>query len=450
MEKYVVRKLKVTNLLLSSNNPRFDSVNNQREALEMMVTELGEKLLSLANDIVGFGINPSELAIVVKEGKQNNYKVLEGNRRLAALKLLSTPEMFRAPHKNFTNKLIKISKSWNKNKIKDMQCVVFSNEDDANRWIELKHTGENKGRGVVPWDAQQSARFNSMIEKKESVGLQVIDFLKNCCGDEIDKISKKISITNLERLLTDKNVQSVLGIQIKDGILETSLLRDEIKKGLLKIAKDIASKKVKVVHIYTKDDRKKYIETFKPGLDIPDSKKQAENVWQLTSLDQPGKGKRKKTKTNISFPLDRHALIPRNCILSIKEAKLNNIYTELKNINIDEYTNAVAVLFRVFLELSVNSFVDKYNLPKRNTRTSKALSLRVKLNNVEQYMESQGMASKDESKGLRVIAKGKDSLYSVDTFNDYVHNRHFSPAAKDLKTNWDNIQVFITKLWSNI
>lgn len=450
MEKFVVRKLKVTNLLLSSNNPRFDTVNNQREALEMMVTELGEKLLSLANDIVGFGINPSELAMVVQVGGRNNYKVLEGNRRLAALKLLSTPEMFRVHHKNFTKKLIKISKSWNKNKIKEMQCVVFSSESYANRWIDLKHTGENKGRGVVPWDAQQAARFNSMIAKKESVGLQVIDFLKNCCGNEIDKISKKISITNLERLLTDKNVQSVLGIQINNGMLETSLLRDEIKKGLLKIVKDIASKEVKVKHIYSKDHRKEYIETFKLGVDIPDNKRQAENVWQLASLGQQEKAKQKKPKTKIPLPIDRHTLIPRNCIFSIREAKLRKIYIELKNINIDDYTNAVAVLFRVFLELSVNSFVDKYSLPKKNTKTLRALSLRDKLNNVEQYMKSQGMASKDELKGLRVIAKEKDSLYSVDTFNDYVHNRHFSPVAKDLKTNWDNIQVFITKLWSNI
>jgi len=443
-----IQTIKTTNLLLNIENPRFEKAENQREALEIMITELGNKLLTLSADIVAHGLNPSELVIVAQEGNKKNFKVLEGNRRVAALKLLSTPEMFKDKHKSFTNKLIKISKAWNKNNIKELQCVVFRNIDKAYRWIELKHTGENKGRGIVPWDAQQTARFNSMMEKKESVGLQVIDFLKSCCGQEIEKILKKVSITNLERLITDKDVQSVLGMQINNGILETSLLRDEVKKGLLKIVYDIASKKVKVKDIYTKDDRKEYIETFKPGVDIPNSKKQADNVWQLSALDQKQSISLKKTKRKIPLPTDRHTLIPRNCIIQIKETKINKIYSELKNINVDGFTNAVSVLFRVYLELSIDAFNDKYKLPKK--LKGKPISLRERMKKVAEHMEKNGMANKNELKGVRVITQSKDSLYSVDTFNDYVHNRHFSPNPKDLKINWDNLQIFIEKLWSNI
>jgi hypothetical protein len=373
MEKHVTKKIKVTNLILNVANPRFETVNNQRDALETMVIEVGNKLLVLAEDIVRNGVNPSELVISVQENK-DNYKVLEGNRRIAALKLLSTPEMFKDKHKSFTNKLSKIAKNWNKSSLKELQCVVFADVDDANKWIELKHTGENKGRGVVPWDAQQTARFNSIMEKKESVGLQVIDFLKGCCGQEVDKLLKKVSITNLERLLTDRNVQTVLGVQLNNGVLVTTLLRDEVKKGLLKIVNDIASKKVKVKNIYTKDDRKKYIETFRPGADIPDTKKQAENAWQISSVGQEKPTTSKKTK-RIALSTDRYTLIPRNCIIQIKEAKVNKIYSELKDISVDEFANAVSVLFRVFLELSIDTFDDKHNFSRRDKK-GKLISLR--------------------------------------------------------------------------
>lgn len=447
MEKYITRKIRVSNLILNVENPRFEIVGNQRDALEIMITEIGSKILVLAEDIVKNGVNPSELVIAIQENK-NNFRVLEGNRRVAALKLLSTPEMFKDKHKSFTNKMSKIAKNWNKSSQKELQCVVFSDVDDANKWIELKHTGENKGRGVVSWDAQQTARFNSMMEKKESVGLQVLNFLKDNYGPEVDKILKKVSITNLERLLTDKNVQSVLGVQVSNGVLETTLMRDEVKKGLLKIINDIASKKVKVKDIYTKDDRKKYIETFKPGIDIPDSSKQADNIWQISSTEQQSPAVTKR-KRRIALSTDRQTLIPRKCVIQIQEAKINKIYSELKDINVDDFSNAVSVLFRVFLELSIDAFDDKYSFPRKDKK-GKLISLRERLKRVAEHMERNGMANKNELKGLRVLTQAKDSLYSVDTFNDYVHNRHFSPVAKDLKTNWDNVQVFMEKLWSNV
>ncbi len=447
MEKFIVKKIKVFNLVLSVENPRFETVGSQRDALEIMITEIGDKLLVLAEDIAKNGVNPSELVIAIQETKKN-FKVLEGNRRVAALKLLSTPEMFKDKHKSFTNKLTKIAKNWNKSSQKELQCVVFTDVDDANKWIELKHTGENKGRGVVPWDAQQTARFNSMMEKKQSVGLQALDFLKENCGQEVDKLIKKVSITNLERLLTDKDVQSVLGIQLNNGVLETTLMRDEVKKGLLKIVNDIASKKVKVKNIYLKDDRKKYIEDFKPGIDIPDTSKQAENIWQLSMVEQSIPMVPKK-KRRIALSTDRHTLIPRNWIIQIQETKINKIYIELKDINVDDFANAVSVLFRVFLELSIDAFDNKYNFPRREKK-GKLISLRERFKRVAEYMEKNGMANKNELKGLRVLTQAKDSLYSVDTFNDYVHNRHFSPVPNDLKINWDNVQVFMEKLWSNV
>lgn len=450
MTKYTNENIKITNLLLNTANPRFETVESQRDALQAMISEIGDKMLVLADDIVQNGINPSELVIVIPSGEKNKYLVREGNRRVAVLKLLAAPEMFKVQHKSFTNRLNKIiKKSGIGLHIKEIPCVAFVDANDANRWIELKHTGENKGKGVVPWDAQQTARFKTGMSNKQSVGLQVLDFLKGSSGESTEKTLKKVSITNLERLLTDKNVQSVLGIQINDkGIVETGLLRDEIKKGLLKIANDIASKKVKVKHIYTKEDRKKYIETFKPGQDIPDQTKQANSVWAL--CDEDDKKPMRKTKSRSSVqPIDRDSLIPRNCILSIREAKINRIYTELKNMCIETYTNASAVLFRVFLELSIDTYSDKYSLPKTQ-QGGRELSLRQRLDAVVKHMEDNGIATKDELKGVRVIVQQKDGLYTVDTFNDYVHNRHFSPEATSLKLCWDNIQIFMEKLWSNV
>ena len=78
------------------------------------------------------------------------------------------------------------------------------------------------------------------------------------------------------------------------------------------------------------------------------------------------------------------------------------------------------------------------------------LHLRAKLKNIIEYMTINGMATSNELKGAITITQSKDNMFSMDTFNDYVHNRHFSPTIDTLITGWDNIQIFIHKLWENV
>lgn len=439
--------VKITNLLLSVENPRFEKVESQREAIDIMVGEQRDKLINLAKDIVEAGINPGELTFVTPE-KDNMFKVLEGNRRVAALKLLNSPELLKDKHKSFTKKVKVISAEFQKKPIKEILCVVFSNPSDANRWIKLKHTGENKGRGTVPWDYQQMLRFDAQMEKKTSIGLQAIDFLKNCGDKTLISKLPKVSITNLERLLSDKNIQEVIGIRVKDGILETDLLKEEIHKGLIKIVHDIVDKKIKVKDIYTKDDRKKYIEKHFTDQFIPNKSKLSESTWQLGAFGQQGQVKKAKRRA-IPLSTSRENIIPRDCVLSIKEPKSNAIYMELKDLVVDNLINAGAVLLRVFIELSVDAFSDKNRLSLKDKKGN-ALKLNQKVQQVVNHMLSNGIANKLELKGIQVAVSNKNNVLSIDTFHSYVHNRHFSPIANDIKTTWDNIQIFMKKLWENV
>jgi len=439
------KAIKVTNLLLNVDNPRFDTTTNQREAISTMISELGKKMLVLIRSIVEEGLNPSELPIVTPS--KRNYKVLEGNRRIAALKLIQTPDMFKDKYKSFTKGLNNILKGKHESRINEIDCAVFADESEANKWIKLRHTGENNGKGIVPWDSQQIGRFDAMVGGKERIGLQAINFLKNFNDKGIEEKLQKTSITNLERLLTDRYIQSVLGLEINDGRLETNIAREEIKKGLLKIVDDLCGGKVKVKDIYTRDDRREYISKYFKEEDVPNLKKLAENPWQLNSPTNVGNKTKKKTHPP---SIEREYLIPPNCILNVTEIKAGKIYGELRNLEVARFKYAVSVLFRVFMEMSADKFSEKYNLPLKEKSRDKKLSLCAKLNNIAKYMSGNGMATTNELKGIRSITQGQDSMYSIDTFNDYVHNRFFSPTVDSLKTNWDNIQIFMQKLWDNV
>jgi len=90
--KWKESSLSVTNLLLDPQNPRIPDSGeslSQRDLLADLVTN--DKVYELAKGIVENGYYPVEALIFVEE--QKNKYVVEGNRRLAALKLLISPEI---------------------------------------------------------------------------------------------------------------------------------------------------------------------------------------------------------------------------------------------------------------------------------------------------------------------------------------------------------------------
>ena len=91
------KKLRHSQVILDRENPRLpDGTSNDKEAINRLLNEGYEQLVALARDMVEQGeSNPTELPIVVKDGAK--YLVLEGNRRFAALKLLSDPKLADDP-----------------------------------------------------------------------------------------------------------------------------------------------------------------------------------------------------------------------------------------------------------------------------------------------------------------------------------------------------------------
>ncbi|GAG54655.1 unnamed protein product [marine sediment metagenome] len=146
MATYTIQEIEVDKLLLDVRNPRHDILEKQNETLaEIMLNQRG-KLLKLARDIVDFGINPSDLTIVIPiKDDSGKFIVLEGNRRLAAIQLLCDPTLAALGYDTKNTNAFKLhSERYKKSPIDKLRCVVFSQRDDANHWIELRHTGENE------------------------------------------------------------------------------------------------------------------------------------------------------------------------------------------------------------------------------------------------------------------------------------------------------------------
>jgi hypothetical protein len=108
-----------------------------------------------------------------------------------------------------------------------------------------------------------------------------------------------------------------------------------------------------------------------------------------------------------------------------------------------DFSNSVAITFRVFVELSVDEFLTAKAL-QGVTVDSKLVA---KVQKVAEFMSTGNHLSKDQLKGIHVAVSNDHDVLSINTFNSYVHGSRFHPQPDNLKVAWDNVEDFISKVW---
>lgn len=324
---YEEKKLKISDLFLDEQNPRFSEVDNQKEAINAMLEEQGNKITNLANDIYRNGLNPSARLIVFKEKKRLTDG--DGNRRLTALKILETPSLadtYPSIKKRIQNILA------TKGSVPfEVSCVIFNQRKEARRWIENNHDGEQEGRGLVRWTAEQKDRFRG----KASIGLAALDELSK--SDDInDNDRSRIQKSTLDRLLDYKNSKSVLSIS-RDGDGYTFGDKDRLKRVVLGLRDQ------KVDRVYTADKGKQFL---------------SEAIEGKVEDDNSGKEEKKSGTSNArSRRTKGEYLSPFGGKLLLKAGPVNNLYRDIESLfyhyakNRKSYTGAFVAIFRMALRL---------------------------------------------------------------------------------------------------
>lgn len=440
------KSIPIVDLIVNTENYRFESLSSQKEAVDRMIENQGMKLYNLAKHIAENGLNPNKkIQVSPSSIDDKKFVVLEGNRRVIALKLLSTPDMIDDGLDDaLKNKFKQLHDSHKNDLITEVECVVYDTPAEADKWIKIEHTGENEGVGVVSWNKFQEDRFNEKIYGKSSVALQVVNLLIGATQvpPEIKAQLKDLKLTNLSRLMDDPDVRKFLGIEITNNVIQSRVSKDEVIKGLIQVAKDLLDPSFTVKNIYRKEDREAYLKGFEVS-SKPNTSVKARRPWQA---NQVAGGTVKNIGTYQAY---RRKLIPKNCMLSINNPKINRIYRELQGLDVPKFTNSVAVLLRVFVELSCDSYLDKHNL-KPKLKPGELLKLKKKISLVIDHLVANGLIENPDLKGIRTAIEHKDSLLGIDTMHAYVHNKRFSPLHKDLIITWDNIEIFMQKVWANI
>jgi len=363
-------------------------------------------------------------------------------------------------YKSIYNRYKPLSERFLINPIDHVECIVFDDRAEAHKWIKLKHTGENDGVGVVSWNAQQKARFDQSVEGKSALSMQLLDFLnaQESVEQSVKDDLKNVPITSLERLVGDPDVRRAIGIGVDKGEVVANYLPEQIIKPLVKIVKDLIRSDFGVKEIYYKADRKAYLEKF--GKDeLPERGTELGGYWKISSTPPSAKSNVDSDKgtgsstsgRGKSADTSRSTVIPKKPKITIGEVRINKIYNELTKLKVAEYPNAASVLFRVFIELSVDTYIEQHEcLNEKKERITVDAKLAQKIKSVLSDFNTRGRYDKHKFKGINVAINDTDDVTSINTMNAYVHNKDFQPNADKLKHSWDQISPFIYQLWELI
>lgn len=495
------REIAVSRLLLDQKNARLGAPQpDQISTVSALAEHLGPQLFEMANDILEFGIDPSSSLIVTSEGAPpGKYRVLEGNRRTLTVNALLNPKIITdvltpARYRRFE----KLSQQFNENPIRSLRCVVFGSEEEADHWIELRHTGANNGAGLVEWSPDEQDRWKSRrgssIHRKEAG--QVLDFVDKVYPPRPED-NKRIFST-LQRIVVARNVREKIGLGVKAGIVYTYYPGQEILKPLAKIVADLRSGRKKVTDVYHASDRDEYMAEFTAN-ELPDPSTLLNDPLRLSELSVSAKADGKGADSGRPVPpmetvdvgntdgtenapagessgfgsdrsgeadssnrgnatsgarrsrtrpsRSRTTIIPNTCNLWITQPRINSIYHELLTLDIEAYPNAGAVVLRVFVELSVDHHISAENVMQEDERRRTPLAKRLK--ELASHLRAGSRIDEQLERAIIKVADGVGLLSaSTVTFNQYVHNSFVYPHPSELRAAWDELEPFMLTLWA--
>lgn len=438
--------IEVPRLRFDLRNPRVPGEpDSQKDAFEEVATEQKAKLLGLARHIAKNGLSPAQRFIVIPDDG-NFYIVLDANRRLAALKALEQPDLMQGIlNEGQMAQLRTLAAEYEPPE--DVACVVFAKREDADVWVELFHEGQGDGAGLVEWSAHQKARHRARRGGGKAPHMQVLEFIireGDVSPQTIDRNRRgTFPVSTLERALTTPHVRQQLGIEIVGGKVMTNFPKPEVLKGLTKLVDEIGTGKVKVATFMSKEDRARYVDQFKDQ-ELPDANTRGKASVALDEAPEKASGGKVKSKDR-KHSSARTKMIPVEFSVAIPDSRINDIYYELKRqLVLRDVPNAAAVLLRVFIELSVDEYVDRNQV--RVTTTKK--SLQNKVSAVLDYMEANDLFGKEDMVPVREAVKDPDNVTLPTNLNAFVHNRHMTPSANDLKAIWDRLAHFVQALWA--
>jgi len=449
------KKLSVTSLLLDHQNPRLPQSGGaltQRQIIDELVTH--DSVYELAKDITAQGFFPTEILLGVRDSDQ--VVIIEGNRRLSALKLLINPEL--APQTQL-EKFRRLSEKASTPVIAKAHVSIAPSREAATPILLSRHTAQQ----IQSWKRPMQARFYRQLlergitpeELVQSYGItagQIQDWIRAdavyrlaCSLDFPDEVRAKVQnnrdfpLSTLERLVASQPVRDFLFLKSDPRELLVSTAKpDAFLKAFRRVVSDVATGEIDSRQANDVENIKTYLQKIadvKPakksggGFSVRDHLSQTEQPTPvITSTVKP----RRKPSASLSA-------LPSGIRCFSSDSRIEDIFYELKRLRLEKNPNASAALLRLLLEFSVSFYLDTTGhirplLERAQKRDGKGPDWYPSLRQLMDHLLTMDIGLQPlELKALRKFVQTKGEGHTLDALDGFIHNRRVEPGETEIR-----------------
>lgn len=439
--------LSVANIKLDKDNPRiptYSMIRNSRDIINYMFES--EQVLRLARKIVDKGFISHDPIYVIKES--DSYIVVEGNRRVTALKCLLDPDL--APSLSIKKNLSLLKNKLGEDLIEKIEVYVAPSRKDVENVLFELHA-----EGKLQWSRQQKNKFiaeiglnngESAYDIAQRFNVKVADIIESVqeylieryftelsLPTDIEKqvLQQKFSISTLSRFLNTGLFTTSTGFKIDKNYITTTASKEYFNYLVSNIVIDIVNKKVDSRKHNSLESREEYLQNL--------INKYPRNIEGTpVSFSPPAGGANlveSKPRQSVKSK-SKERLIPNTHKYSTGTTKLDVLIEEAQGMWIDTHKTAGALLLRTILELSVVRVFEVNNSKNQcinpNGRVKNLSDNLAALCKRENWFDDKVYRSDLQ----RFIDASSQSWVSLESLNRYAHGEFILPDREMLRSVW--------------
>lgn len=450
----------VASLHLDKKNPRLGRetlAGAPREIIQHLFDH--DKALDVAESIATRGFFPNEPLLAVKEG--GRLVVVEGNRRLAALKSLREPGLLSGSSSRQVERLAR--------RISDPKAILAVPVTIApsRRATDRQIAGRHIGTPVLPWQAENRASF--ILDKlgegytndqlRDELGFTSSDIQNARQTRAIADMARSLDLpeevkakldsprakvfTTLERVFDSSVGREYLRIQPDQnhGIRGTTS-KVEFQRAFTKLVTDVALGRQSSRSLNTADNIRDYFRSWKttelpaarPGSFVPADIIEGRSVASSAKKTQaPAPRKTQQLSRRV---------LPKDFKVRIKSPRLVDIRGELVRLDRVAFPNAGAVLLRVFLELSIVEYLTRTGemealvkrLGGKGSLPHGAPTMKQMAPTIVRIARSK-LSSADAQKVEKALKYDPSAPFSISELHSFIHHTDM-PSERDILQFW--------------
>lgn len=451
MEKF---DLPVEDLLLDLENPRIGAATNQSNALNSIIDLSLDHFRTMMKSIKDNGLDPGDsLYVISEESSVDGYTVVDGNRRISALKVLFDPTILQGTSlpSSIVKQLTSIAQDFDPKKFGAVSVVLFDTREAANDWILRRHGRGLDGEGRIGWNPLETQRFQN-----DWTVLDILDFVERNSSFTADlwptiRAAVFNNSSTLRRFIDAKSARDWLGIEvIEKGGARIPGFKSDTKFALnvlSQIFHDISINKINSRSYNKASEISGYFDALPDDLHPDDAHTGPLKLFRNETLEddvvrprntQPKRTPKPPQKTTKPKP-PRATLAPtRHAFNQPQTIKGQELLREASKIKLIDYPLACAYILRAFLEHTVDTYMTAHDMPFWENQ--KQLELSIRASRVLDHIQNSGIALAKDLKGVRRTLTTKADPASIQALNDYHHNKYQIPGIDILRDAWDSAE----------